>query len=192
MEAKSPIRGKSIGAGRDRARSGWSTDQAVRQFLRRPEHRPDHPARFLLLPARPVRLRQDDDPAHDRRARDADLGRDLHRRPDGGRQAAGRARHGHDVPELCAVPASHRSRQRRLLSEDARRRQRGAPPEGAGDAAARAARSYEGPDAGPAVGRPAAARGAGAFADHQPERAAARRAAVGARRVPAAAGCAAN
>ena len=72
-------------------------------------HQPDHSARLLLLPARPVGLRQDHDPAHDRRARDADLGRDLHRRPDGGRQAAGRARHGDDVPELCALPASDAS-----------------------------------------------------------------------------------
>ena len=41
--------------------------------------------------------------------------------------------------------------------------------------------------AGAALGRPAAARGAGPRADHQPARAAARRAALGARRVPAAA-----
>ena len=32
---------------------------------------PDHPARLLLLPAGPQRLRQDHDPAHDRRSRES-------------------------------------------------------------------------------------------------------------------------
>ena len=46
------------------------------------------------------------------------LGDREHHRP-----AAGRARHGDDVPELRAVPASRLRRQRRLQPEDARRRQ---------------------------------------------------------------------
>ena len=43
------------------------------------------------------------------------------------RPARRRARHGDDVPELRAVPAPERARQRRLQPEDARRRQGGAP-----------------------------------------------------------------
>ena len=42
-----------------------------------------------------------------------------------------RARHGDDVPELRAVPASRLRRQRRLQPEDARRRQGDAPRAGA-------------------------------------------------------------
>ena len=45
-------------------------------------------------------------------------------------QAAGRARHGDDVPELRPLPASHHPRQCRLLPEDARRREGRAPRSG--------------------------------------------------------------
>ena len=62
--------------------------------------------RRLLLPARPVRLRQDLDPAHDRRPRGGDRRRHPPRRGQRHRPAARQARHGHDVPELRAVPAS--------------------------------------------------------------------------------------
>ena len=59
--------------------------QDLRQTAGREVDQPDHPAWLLLLPDRPVGLRQDHHPPHDRRPRDADLGRDLHRRPDGRR-----------------------------------------------------------------------------------------------------------
>ena len=48
-------------------------------------------------------------------------------RQDVTRSAAGQARHRDDVPELRAVPAPDRARQRRLQPEDARRRQGRAP-----------------------------------------------------------------
>ena len=113
-------------AERQRRDPARQPDQDVRQPSGGQVDQPDGPARLLLLHDRAFRLRQDDDPAHDRRPRDADLGRGLHRRPDGRRAGAGAARNGADVPELCAVPASQRARQRRLQSENARRRQRGA------------------------------------------------------------------
>ena len=109
--------------------------QDLRRLDRCRQHQSHHTAWLLLLPLGAVGLRQDDDSAHDRRPRNADLGRDLYRQGDGGRQAAGRARNGHDVPELCPVPASDRPRQRRLLSEDAQRRQGRAPSAGGGDVA---------------------------------------------------------
>ncbi len=84
-------------------------------------------------------------------------------------------------------PHLSRARQRRLLSEDARRAEGGASRESGGDAEARAAPHAEGSHAGAALGWPAAARGARPLAHHQSARAAARRAALGAGRVPAAA-----
>ena len=50
----------------------------------------------------------------------ATVGRHHPRRRQRHRPAARQARHGHDVPELRAVPASDRARQRRLQPEDAR------------------------------------------------------------------------
>ena len=79
--------------------------------------------RRLLLPARAVGLRQDLDPADDRRPRERQRRRHPDRRRQRDRPAARQARHGDDVPELRAVPASELPRQRRLLAEDARRRQ---------------------------------------------------------------------
>ena len=91
----------------------------------------DRPARsrpsYLLLPARPVRLRQDLDAADDRRPRGRERGRHRCSAPERHRPAAGQARHRDDVPELRAVPAPRLHRQRRLLAEDAGRRQ-GDPP----------------------------------------------------------------
>ena len=55
---------------------------------------------------------------HEARAR-----RHPHRRGQCHGPAAGQARHGDDVPELRAVPASELPRQCRVLAEDARRRQ---------------------------------------------------------------------
>ena len=48
--------------------------------------------------------------ADHRRAGDADLGADQHRRPGGRQSAAGQARHRHGVPELRALSASRRRR----------------------------------------------------------------------------------
>ena len=68
----------------------------------------------VLLAARAVRLRQDDDPADDRRLRAADGRADpaarARRHPRPARQAAGQ----HGLPELRAVPAPRRRRQHRV------------------------------------------------------------------------------
>ena len=118
--------------------------------------------RRVLLDARPVGLRQDDDAAHDRRLRAADArarscwtARTWPTR----RRTAARQ---HGVPELRALPAPDRVRQRRL---------RPAPPEDA-EARSQARASDEALElvqmdrlreaqAGPALRRPAAARRAG-------------------------------
>ena len=73
----------------------------------------------LLLPARPIGLRQDHVAAHARRPRDRDGGRHPARQCQRHRPAAGGARHGDDVPELRALPASVGRRERRLLAQDA-------------------------------------------------------------------------
>ena len=165
-------------AGRDPARAG---DQAVRPDGRGPGHRACDPARLLLLPARALGLRQDDDPADDRGPRGAERGPGADRRRRRHRARAGRPRHRDDVPELRAVPAHDRARQRRLQPAHARGRQGGAPRAGAGDAGAGASGGVRRPDAGAALGWPAAAGGARPGPDHQPPGAAARRAALGAR-----------
>ena len=78
--------------------------------------------------------------------------------------AAG-ARHGDDVPDLRAVPASERARQRRLQPEDEGR----TPPSGraAGEMLGLVDMRVMPNGAGTAFGRPAAARGAGARPDHR-------------------------
>ena len=88
----------------------------------------DPRGRVLLAPGA-VRLRQDHDPADDRRLRAADGRPDPPRRPrhhDGAARAAARE---HGVPELRAVPAPHGVRERRVRPpppQDAGRR--GPPP----------------------------------------------------------------
>ena len=77
--------------------------------------------RRVLLAARPVGLRQDDDAADDRRLRAPDRGRDPARRRRRRAGAAARAQRPHGVPELRAVPAPQRVRQHRV---------RAAPPQG--------------------------------------------------------------
>ena len=71
----------------------------------------------------PSGLRQDDDAAHDRGLRGADLGRDLPRRPRRRRPAAVQARRQHRVPELRALPAPDDPRERRLRSRASEGRQ---------------------------------------------------------------------
>ena len=63
------------------------------------------------VPPGPLGLRQDHDPAHDRRARDRHLRRHRDRRPAGQRPGAGRAQHRHGVPVLRALPEPHRARE---------------------------------------------------------------------------------
>ena len=70
--------------------------------------------RRVLLPARPLGLRQDDDAAHDRRARAADLGPDLPRRRGRHLQARLAARHRLRVPDVRALSAHERAPQHRL------------------------------------------------------------------------------
>ena len=73
-----------------------------------------HPRRLVLLPARPVGLRQDDDAAHDRRARAADLRPDPPRRR--GRHLPARlgARHRLRVPAVRALSAHECAAEHRL------------------------------------------------------------------------------
>ena len=70
--------------------------------------------RRVLLPARPLGLRQDDDAAHDRRARAADRGPDLPRRRGRDLQARLAARHRLRVPAVRALPAHERAQEHRL------------------------------------------------------------------------------
>ncbi len=135
----------------------------------------------VLRAARSVGLRQDHAVAPDRRLRAAECRPHpaRRRRPRAG--AAASASGQHDVPELCAVPASHRRGQRRLRPQagglaEARNRRARRRHAGAGQA-----RKFRPAQAARAVRRPAPARGAGAFAGQAPARAAARRADGGAR-----------
>ena len=70
--------------------------------------------RRVLLPARALGLRQDDDAAHDRRPRAADLGPDLPRRRGRHLQARLAARHRLRVPAVRALPAHERAPEHRL------------------------------------------------------------------------------
>ena len=87
-------------------------------------HRPRDPRWRVLLDARAVRLRQDDDPAPDRRVRAADRGSRLAARRGRHSQAAIRARREHRLPGLRAVPAHDGRRQRRLRAHDPEGRRR--------------------------------------------------------------------
>ena len=97
--------------------------EEVRGRGRRRPHRPRGPRRRVLLPARAVRLRQDHDPADDRRLRGADVRPDRAARPGRDLAAAVPAQRQHRLPELRPLPAPHDLRERRL---------RPAPQEGQG------------------------------------------------------------
>ena len=176
--------------GRTRRCRNQGRDQAVRPHGCCRGHQHHDSRRVLLLSAGAERLRQDDAAPHHRGPRGADRGRRADRRRIGDRQAHRAARHVDDVPELRALSASHRARQRRLQPEDEARGKGRAPRARLRGAAARAARSPGRPHAGAALRRAAAACRAGPLADHESEGAAARRAAVGAGRVPAPCRCA--
>ena len=103
-------------------------------------------------------------------------------RPGRHRAAAVEAQRRHGVPELRAVPAPDRGRERGLRPRDAQGAQSGDRAAHRRGAAARAAGRVERAPAAPALGRAAAARGAGPRARHPARRAAAGRAAVEPRR----------
>ena len=79
-----------------------------------------HRAGRVLLAARAVRLRQDDDAADDRRLRAADRRPDPAARPRRHRRPARQAPGQHGLPELRAVPPPRRRRQRRVRAASAR------------------------------------------------------------------------
>ena len=156
-------------------------DQALRGRRRRRQHGPRRRPRVVLLVPRPIGLRQDDDPAHDRGLRAADGGRDLPRRRARRGRAALPAPREHRVPALRAVPAHDRRAERRLRAapEGHQQARRAAPRRGG--ARSRPARGlWHAPDVG-AVGWAAAARRARAGVDQPPDRAPPRRAAWRAR-----------
>ena len=131
-----------------------------------------HPRERVLHPAGPVGLRQDHAAAADRRLRAADRGRDPARRradiePSAALSAAGQ----HGVPELRAVPAHDGRRRTSPSGCEMQRHGRGR------DRPARSTRCWRwcssaasaGRQPSAALGRPAAARGAGPRA-RQPAR----------------------
>ncbi len=132
--------------------------QALRRRGRRRRHLGRDPARLVLRDARPVRVREDDDAAHDRRLRGADRGPDLPRRPGRRRPAALQARRQHRLPELRALPA-HDDRGQRRVRARAQGRAEG-PAEGARRRDARARRARPASRSGSRGSSPAASSSA--------------------------------
>ena len=150
--------------------------QAVRRLHGGRGPQPGDRGRGVLHPARPERLRQDDDAADGRRVRGDDRGPGADRRRRRRRAAAVQAADQHRLPELRAVPPPERLGQRRLrppAQEGGQGRGRAARERGA---RARRAGPRGQPPARPALGRPAAARGAGPGAGQPAQGPAARRA----------------
>ena len=124
--------------------------------------RPRSRRRRVPGPRRPVRLRQVDAAADDRRTRGGHCRRAVDRRTRHHRRAASRTRHRDGVPELRAVPAHDGAQEHRLSAEAGGRavgRDECARARGGQDARAR---DRARPQAGSAVGWPAAAGGDGA------------------------------
>jgi len=179
-------RASDLWAGYERCR-GSRADQAHEALSGHaggPGHRPEGDGGKLLLPARPLRLRQDVHAPDDRGPRGGDRRRHHPRRPADRRLAAGRAHDGDDVPELRALPASELPRQRRLLLEDEGRGQGRTARARPRRARARPHGGLRRAAAGSPLGRPAAAGGAGPSTGDRAVDPPARRAAVGARPVP--------
>ena len=109
-------------------------------------------------PGRPVRVRQDDDPAHGRRARGGHRRRDRDRRSRRDRPGPQGSRHRDGVPELRALPAHDGRAEPRLRAQAAQ------DAEGRDQAPRRRRRAHPRPrsaaqaQAGGALGRSAAAR----------------------------------
>ena len=138
--------------------------------------------RRVLLPARALRLREDDHAAADRRLRAAHRGPDPARRDRRVRRPAAQAQRQHGVPELRAVPVPVAcSTTWRSGCATAAAQGGDQPAGGRGARPGPADRLRQAPPR-PAVRRPAAAGRAGPGAGAQPRRAAARRAARRARR----------
>ncbi len=160
-----------------RRRQARGRGQALRRGRGRGPHQPGGPDRRVLQPARTVRVRKDHHPPDDRRVRGTHLG--AHRAQGPGRDlaAALQAPRQHRLPELRAVPAPQRLRERRLRAP-AQRRQggRGPQPRHRDAQAGRAARLRV-PQAEPGLGRAGAARRARAGLDQPPVGAAPGRAA---------------
>ena len=163
--------------GQSWARSHRVDEGLSRRNGRRGRRQPACRPRRVRRAARAVRLREDDDAAHDRRARAPDAGRDPARRRVADRPAAAQAAHHDRLPALRALPAPDDAPERRVRPQDARGRQGGAAgdgDEGARDGRARAARR---PQAERPLGRAAAARRPRPRPRDEAEGAAARRAA---------------
>ena len=161
-----------------RRRQARGCGQEVRREPRRRPHRPGSPVGGVLHPARSLGLRQDHDPADDRRLRGADVR--AHRAQGRGRHVAAalQAPRQHRLPELRALPAPDDLRERRLRPAPFEgRRRRGQDPRHR-DAQARRAARLRGSQADPDLRRPGAARRARA-GPHQPARRPAPRRAAG-------------
>ena len=141
----------------------------------------DIPQGPVLHDARPVRMRQDHDPAHDRRVRGAVRRHRPARRRGRDRPAALPAADEHGLPELRPVPAPERRAQRGVRPRTPARLEGRGAPAGGGGARARRPRARGEAQAAPAVRRAAAARRPRARARESAGRAAARRAAGRAR-----------
>ncbi len=133
--------------------------QALRRRGRGRRDRPRDRRRRVLLAARPVGLRQDDDAADDRRLRARRRAGEI--LLDGVDVAAGAAappQRPHGVPELRALPAPERVRQRRLRAAVQQAHARSEPRARRGGA--RAGRARRPRDAPPAASSPAASSSA--------------------------------
>ncbi len=112
----------------------------------------------VLLDARSLGVRQDDDAAHDRGLRGADQRPHPAARGRRDARAAGQAARQHGVPVLRALPAHERVRERRVRAAR-QARARGRCAQSRHQRAARGApRGHGGAQAGTALGWPAAAR----------------------------------
>ena len=93
-------------------------------------HEPRHRGRRVHDPRRPVRLREVDGAADDRRARGHHRRRPVDRRRARQRARAARPRHRDGLPELRAVPAHDRAREHGLRAEAREGRPGGDRPQG--------------------------------------------------------------
>ena len=155
--------------GRHRARP---RDQALRRLRRRPRRQLRHRAGRVLLDARPVGLRQDDDAADDRRVRAADArAGSCSTARTCPRIAALPAQRQHRLPAVRAVPAHVGVRQRRLRPAQPEGRQGRDRHAGCGEMLEIVRLGdFASRKPGPALGRPAAARRAGPGARQPAER----------------------
>ena len=102
------------------------------EVRRRQGPQPRDRGRRVHGPGRPVRLRQDDQPAHDRRPRGDHRGHPQDRRSRRQRRRAQGSRHRDGLPELRAVPAHVDLRQHGVRAEAAEGAEGGHRPAGQG------------------------------------------------------------